>query len=97
MTKLVTMWNNRSLFFKYVLVVRIVLGVLIIILCLLGLNDIVDIMVTNNIVMPAMCAMFVLNGIDVYKHNKVIAYINYVTAGGILLITLFVFGVHLFV
>ncbi len=83
-------WSKMSLKMKWVTLIRLFTSVFVIINVLLGLFNIINIQITNNINMPLLGIIFIMNGIDSMKDNRTIAIFSFAVA-------IFSFAVGIFI
>jgi len=81
-------WNDKTLYIKGLSITRLVIALIALTTFVLGLLGIVNIRVANNIAIPLLGVILVINGMESYKLKKVLAIFNFAVA-------LFIFGVGL--
>lgn len=89
-------WQSKSKFLKVLFIMQMIISAVVVILCFLGLTNVLDIMVTNNIVMSLVGITIAFSGLENYKKNKVLAYFCFAVTGFIFVSMVIVYSMYLF-
>ncbi|RDU22230.1 DUF3953 domain-containing protein [Anaerosacchariphilus polymeriproducens] len=88
MNKIKEKWKNETEVGRAIIVINIILACFIIILSLFGFLKIMPIKNTNNITLLLLSVMNLLNGIRIYKENKIIGNLCFVAAAFVFTISI---------